>query len=128
MSDDVITQKIIGASIAVHKELGPGLLESTYDVCLLHEFEALNLRAERQKLVPIYSKGNTLDCGYRLDFLIEDKIVIELKSVDAIHPIHIAQLLTYLKLSRLRLGLLINFNSIKLTDGIRRVVNNYNLK
>lgn len=128
MSDDVITQKIIGASIAVHKELGPGLLESTYDVCLLHEFEALNLRAERQKLVPIYYKGNTLDCGYRLDFLIEDKIVVELKSVDAIHPIHIAQLLTYLKLSRLRLGLLINFNSIKLTDGIRRVVNNYNLK
>jgi GxxExxY protein len=127
MTENQITEKIIGAAIEVHKNLGPGLLESAYDLCLLYEFEQLGLRIEKQKPLPVIYKEVTLDCGYRLDYIVEKTIIVELKSVDALHPIHTAQLLTYLKLSSCHLGLLINFNSIKLIDGLKRVINNYKL-
>ena len=115
-----LSYKIIGCAYDVHKILGPGLLESTYEKCLCFELEKLVIKYERQKELPINYKGMILDNGYRLDILVEDKIVIELKSVDTLQPIHSAQLLTYLKLSQKPLGLLINFNVTNLQDGIRR--------
>ena len=115
-----LSYKIIGCAYDVHKILGPGLLESTYEKCLCFELEKLDIKYERQKELPINYKGMILDNGYRLDILIEDKIVIELKSVDTLQPIHSAQLLTYLKLSQKPLGLLINFNVTNLQHGIRR--------
>ena len=115
-----LSYKIIGCAYDVHKTLGPGLLESTYEKCLCFELEKLNLKYERQKELPINYKGMILDNGYRIDILVEDKIVIELKSVDILQPIHSAQLLTYLKLSQKPLGLLINFNVTNLQNGIRR--------
>ena len=114
-----LSYKIIGCAYDVHKILGPGLLESTYEKCLCFELEKLDIKYERQKELPINYKGMTLDNGYRIDVLVEDKIVIELKSVDTLQPIHSAQLLTYLKLSQKPLGLLINFNVTNLQDGIR---------
>ena len=120
MIEEELTYKIRGAIFAVYKELGPGLLESTYEKCLCFELEKLGIKYERQKDLPINYKGMTLDNGYRIDVLVEDKIVIELKSVDTLQPIHSAQLLTYLKLSQKPLGLLINFNVTNLQDGIRR--------
>ena len=115
-----LSYKIIGCAYDVHKILGPGLLESTYEKCLCFELEKLDIKYERQKELPINYKGMTLDKGYRIDVLVEDKIVIELKSVDTLQPIHSAQLLTYLKLSKKPLGLLINFNVTNLQHGIRR--------
>ena len=115
-----LSYKIIGCAYDVHKILGPGLLESTYEKCLCFELEKLGIKYKRQKELPINYKGMTLDNGYRIDVLVEDKIVIELKSVDTLQPIHSAQLLTYLKLSQKPLGLLINFNVTNLQDGIRR--------
>jgi GxxExxY protein len=120
MDINELTYKIIGCAYDVHKELGPGLLESTYEKCLCFEFEKLGIKYERQKELPISYKGMTLDNGYRIDVLVEDKIVIELKSVDTLQSIHSAQLLTYLKLSQKPLGLLINFNVTNLQNGIRR--------
>ena len=120
MDINELTYKIIGCAYDVHKELGPGLLESTYEKCLCFEFEKLGIKYERQKELPINYKGMTLDNGYRIDILVEDKIVIELKSVDTLQPIHSAQILTYLKLSKKPLGLLINFNVTNLQNGIRR--------
>ena len=120
MDINELSYKVIGCAYDVHKILGPGLLESTYEKCLCFELEKLNIRHERQKELPINYKGMTLDNGYRIDILVEDKIVIELKSVDVLQPIHSAQLLTYLKLSQKPLGLLINFNVTNLQDGIRR--------
>ena len=120
MDINELTYKIIGCAYDVHKELGPGLLESTYEKCLCFEFEKLGIKYERQKELPINYKGMTLDNGYRIDVLVEDKIVIELKSVDTLQPIHSAQILTYLKLSKKPLGLLINFNVTNLQNGIRR--------
>ena len=120
MDINELSYKVIGCAYDVHKILGPGLLESTYEKCLCFELEKLNIRYERQKELPINYKGMTLDNGYRIDILVEDKIVIELKSVDVLQPIHSAQLLTYLKLSQKPLGLLINFNVTNLQDGIRR--------
>ena len=120
MDINELTYKIIGCAYDVHKELGPGLLESTYEKCLCFEFEKLGIKYERQKELPINYKGMTLDNGYRIDVLVEDKIVIELKSVDTLQSIHSAQLLTYLKLSQKPLGLLINFNVTNLQNGIRR--------
>ena len=115
-----LSYKIIGCAYDVHKILGPGLLESTYEKCLCFELEKLDIKYERQKELTINYKGMTLDNGYRIDVLVEDKIVIELKSVDTLQPIHSAQLLTYLKLSQKPLGLLINFNVTNLQHGIRR--------
>jgi GxxExxY protein len=120
MKDNEITRDIIGGAIEVHRLLGPGLLESTYEECLCHELMIRKLTFERQKPVPVVYKNTKLDCGYRLDLLVEDRIVVELKSVDGLGPIHEAILLTYLKLSGHKLGLLINFNVPLLRDGIKR--------
>lgn len=117
-----LSYKIIGASYEVHSQLGPGLLESTYEVCLAKELRDLGLRAEIQKPLPIVYKDIKLDAGYRIDMLVEDMIILELKSVDAIAPIHEAQLLTYIKLSNKKLGLLINFNVKDLKKGIKRMI------
>ena len=117
-----LTREIIGAAIEVHKALGPGLLEGVYEECLCHELKLRNLRFERQFIVPIAYKGVSLDCGYRLDVFIEDTVIVELKSVDRIHPIFEAQLLTYMRLLQKPVGLLINFNVPILRNGIMRKV------
>jgi len=119
-----ITDKIIGLAIEVHKKLGPGLLESAYEACLTFELSQSGLFVERQKPLPIIYKGLKLDCGYRLDLVVENKIIVELKSIEQVEPIHKAQLLSYLKLSEYRLGLLINFNVKILKSGIFRLINN----
>lgn len=120
-----ITKIIIGAAINVHKELGPGLLESAYEACLIYELVSKNLKIERQKSLPIKYKGIQLDCGYRIDLLVENKIIVEIKAVEKLEHIHEAQLLSYLKLSGLEVGLLINFNVKFLKNGIRRLVNKF---
>lgn len=121
-----LTEKIIGAAIEVHKMLGPGLLESAYEVCLAHELSLGNISFERQVPVPVTYKSLPVDCGYRLDFLVEKSVIVELKAVEALQPIHQAQLLTYLKLGGWPIGLLINFNVPVLKKGIKRLV--YNLE
>lgn len=120
-----ITQSIIGAAIEVHKNLGPGLLESAYEACIVFELVQLGLRVEQQKPLPLIYKQVALDCGYRLDILVEGNVVVEVKSVDSLLPIHEAQLLSYLKLSGFKVGLLINFNVKVLTNGIVRMVNKF---
>jgi GxxExxY protein len=118
-----ITERIISSAIAVHKELGPGLLESAYEACLMHELLTNGVSVERQKELPVKYRGVQIDCGYRLDLLVEDQVVVELKSVDRLESIHEAQVLSYLKLSGYQIGLLLNFNVRFLKDGIRRFVN-----
>lgn len=118
-----LTEKIIGCAIKVHRVLGPGLLESTYEVCLVHEIKKTGLKVERQVSLPIIYDGIKLDAGYQLDVLVEDTIILELKSVESLMPIHEAQLLTYLKLANKKLGLLINFNVTLLKNGIKRKMN-----
>jgi GxxExxY protein len=120
-----LSEKIIGAAIEVHRELGPGLLESTYEACLAHELILQGIKAVRQKKQPIIYKGLEIDEAYRIDVIVEDQIILELKVVDELNNIHMAQLLTYLKLSGCTLGYLMNFNVPLLKDGIRRVVNNH---
>ena len=117
-----ITEKIIGAAIAVHKELGPGLLESAYEACLVYELVQNGLKVESQKSLPVSYRGIKVDCGYRIDLLVEDQIILELKSVEKLEPIHEAQVLSYLRLSEYKIGLLINFNVSLLKNGIRRFV------
>jgi GxxExxY protein len=117
-----ITEIIIGCAIEVHKQLGPGLLESTYEACLLYEQEKSRLRVVRQLGLPLIYKEIKLEEGYSLDFLVEDYIVVEIKSVETLNDVHTAQVLTYLKLSRAKIGLLINFNVLKLTNGIKRLI------
>lgn len=117
-----ITKVIIGCAIDVHKELGPGLLESAYEECLFYELQKAGLKVEKQKAIPVVYKEIKLDCGYRADLIVEDKIVIELKTVDEFNPVHEAQILTYLKFADKKLGLLINFNVLKLKDGIKRYI------
>jgi GxxExxY protein len=117
-----ISQKVIGAAIAVHRTLGPGLLESAYEQCLSHEFSLRHIPFERQKPLHIEYKGAVLDCGYRLDFLVSEIVVVEVKAIEALLPIHQAQLLSYLKLGRWKLGLLINFHAPLLREAIKRVV------
>ena len=119
---DELSNLIIGAAIEVHRILGPGLLESAYEQCLCHELTLKDISFERQKPLPVTYKGISLDCGYRLDILVEKLVIVELKTVEHIGSIHEAQLLTYLKLSELWLGLLVNFNVPVLKDGIRRIV------
>jgi len=119
---DRITESIIGAAITVHRELGPGLLESAYEACLAYELAKSGLAVERQKALPVKYKGVTVDCGYRLDLYAEDKVILELKAVEKLEPIHEAQVLSYLKLSGSKVGLLINFNVKVLKSGVRRFV------
>lgn len=120
-----ITENIIGAAMEVHKALGPGLLESAYEECLAHEMRLRSLGFERQLPLPVAYKGVKMDCGYRLDCVVEKAVVLELKAVEALLPIHEAQLLTYLKLGGWTVGLLINFNVPILKKGIKRIVLNY---
>ena len=117
-----LTEKIIGLAINVHKELGPGLLENTYKQCLAYELKKANLNFQLEVNCPIIYKEIQISCGFRIDLLVEDKIIIELKSIDKIIPIHEAQLLTYMKLFNKRVGLIINFNERLLRDGIKRLV------
>jgi len=124
MTENEISEKIIGCAIEVHKSLGPGLLESAYLECLFYELQKNGLKVEKQKPLPLIYKEVKLDAGYRLDLLVENKVVIEIKSVEAINDIHIAQVLTYLKLSNCKLGLLLNFNVLRLINGLKRLVNN----
>ena len=119
-----LTSKIIGCAIEVHKFLGPGLLESAYEECLSYELQRAGLRVERQKALPIVYKDIKLDCGYRIDILVEDLVVVELKSVDELNPVHEAQILTYLKFSEKKLGLLINFNVTLIKNGLKKYVMN----
>jgi len=116
-----LTGKIIGAAIEVHRTLGPGLLESAYEACLVHELHLQNLTVKHQESLPVFYKGLTLDCGYRLDLVVEDQVIIEIKSIANIAPIHEAQLLSYLKMSNYSIGLIINFNVPILKQGIRRM-------
>lgn len=120
-----LSNKIIGAAIEVHKNLGPGLLESTYEACLVYELNQIGVEVIRQKKQFINYKGLEIDEAYRVDLIVEDQIMIELKAVDKLNNIHMAQLLTYLKLSNFSLGYLMNFNVSLMKDGIRRVVNNH---
>ena len=122
-ADSALTGAIIGAAIEVHRALGPGLLESAYEECLAVELADRGLRVERQTVLPVIYKGRTLDAGYRIDLLVNSEVIVELKSVQKLEPIHDAQLLTYLKLAGIRHGLLLNFNVAVLKDGIRRMVN-----
>jgi GxxExxY protein len=124
MTENELSKTIIGCAIEVHKSLGPGLLESAYEECLFFELKQCGIRVEKQKSLPLIYKEIKLDAGYRIDLLVEDKLVVEIKSVDALNDIHTAQVLTYLKLSGCKLGLLINFNVLKLVDGVKRLVNN----
>jgi GxxExxY protein len=117
-----LSKAVIGCAIEVHRELGPGLLESAYEQCLAHELRLKGIQFELQKVMPVEYKGTQIDCGYRLDLLVEGQLIVELKAVAAIEPIHKAQILTYLKLARARTGLLINFNVPLLKDGIQRFV------
>ncbi len=123
--ENVLTDQIIGCAIEVHRHLGPGLLESVYEECLCYELSQLGLRFERQVHLPLIYKGIKLECGHKLDLVVEDSIVVELKSIDELTPLHLAQLLTYLKTSNKTVGLLINFNVQFLKNGLKRVVNRY---
>jgi len=120
-----LTSQIIGAAIAVHRRLGPGVLESAYEACLVYELEKLGLRAERQKAVPLVYETVKLECGFRADLVVERQVVVELKCKEALHPVDEAQLLSHLRLLNIPVGLLINFHVVLLRDGIRRLVNNY---
>ena len=123
MTENEIATKIIGAAIEVHKQLGPGLLESTYESCLVYELRQMGLEVQQQLALPVLYKEVKLEAGYRIDVLVENKVIIEIKSVEALADIHTAQLLTYLKLKDLKLGLLINFNEVLLKNGLKRIVN-----
>ncbi len=125
MTDNELTHHIIGAAIEVHRMLGPGLLESAYAECLARELTLRSICFEREKPLPLIYKDLKLDCGYRVDFLVDERVVVELKAVDALAPIHDAIVLTYLRLSGCRIGLLINFHTPVLKEGIRRLVWNY---
>jgi GxxExxY protein len=123
MNNNELTKTIIGAAIEVHRSLGPGLLESTYEACLFYEIEQCGLYVEKQVELPVKYKNVHLEIGYKIDLIIENKVIVELKSVKELLPIHTAQLITYLKLSKKSVGLLVNFNEAKLIDGIKRIVN-----
>lgn len=120
-----ITEAIIGEAITVHRDLGPGLLESTYEACLTALLTRRGIQVERQVAMPLIYRGEQLDCAYRVDLIVDRRVVVELKTVSELAPVHFAQMMTYLKLSGCEVGLLINFNVTKLTDGLRRVVRNY---
>lgn len=120
--EDSLTKKIIGAALEVHRTLGPGLLESVYESCLFFELNQASLKVEQQKPLPVVYKNINLECGFRLDLIVENKVIVEIKTVNSFLPIHEAQLLSYLKISGYQVGLLINFNVKYLKEGIRRIV------
>jgi GxxExxY protein len=122
---NLMTEKIICAAINIHKELGPGLLESSYEECFCYELSQMKMKFERQKVLPVRYKEVLLDCGYRLDIVVERKVIIELKTAEKLLPVHEAQLLTYLKMTGITVGLLINFNVPVVVHGIKRIVNNF---
>jgi GxxExxY protein len=124
MNESDLSKLIIGAAIEVHRQLGPGLLESAYEECLAYELSQRHIPFERQKPIPVLYKEVRLDCGFKLDLLVNDLVIVELKAVDKLAPIHEAQTLTYLKLTGCKLGLLLNFNVVRLRDGIKRLVLN----
>jgi GxxExxY protein len=123
MIENELANKVIGIAIDVHKALGPGLIESAYQECLFHKINSTGLYVEKEKPIPLIFEEVKLDCGYRIDLLVEKKLVLELKAVDALNDLHLAQILTYLKLGNFKLGLLINFNVTMLKKGIKRVIN-----
>ncbi len=123
MDENLLSNQVIGIAIKVHRALGPGLLESAYKECLFYEISQAGIRVEKEKPMPLIYADVHLECGYRIDLLIENKLVIELKSVDALNDVHLAQTLTYMKLGGFKLGLLINFNVTLLKNGIKRVIN-----
>lgn len=123
MHENELSGLIIGAAIEVHKALGPGLLESSYEVALKKELSLRKIPVKQQVVLPVLYKGEKCDAGYRIDLLVDEKVIVEIKAVEALNDVHVAQVLTYLKLSGCRLGLLINFNVTKLTKGIKRIVN-----
>ncbi len=125
MKDSDLTFEILACAYKVHTALGPGLLESAYQACLLYELLQTGLQVEQEKPLPVVYNNVKLDCGYRIDLLVNNKIILELKAVEVLLPIHFAQVLSYLKLAKLELGLLMNFNVLSMKDGIKRVVNNY---
>ena len=122
MDKDFLTDKVIGCAIEVHRELGPGLLESSYEQCLLYELAQAGINVQAQVALPVVYKGVDINAGYRIDILIPGQLIIELKAVEKLQPIHTAQIITYLKLSGIKKGLLINFNETRLVDGLKRVV------
>lgn len=124
MTENQLSHTVIGLAIKVHTALGPGLLESSYKECLYYEIQKSGLKVEKEKPLPLVYEEVKLECGYRVDLFVENKLIIEIKAVEATNDVHLAQVLTYLKLSDCRLGLLINFNVARLKNGIRRVVNN----
>jgi GxxExxY protein len=124
MTENELSKIVIGEALKIHNKLGPGLLESVYETCLKYNLEQSGLKIESQRPIPIFYEGIKMDCGFRYDILVEGKLIIEVKSVETLNDIHLAQTLTYLKLMKIKLGLLMNFNSQLLKDGIRRVVNN----
>ncbi|HRW21899.1 MAG TPA: GxxExxY protein [Bacteroidales bacterium] len=123
MTENELSNKIIGCAIDVHKQLGPGLLESAYQECLYYELKQLGLNVQKEKPMPIIYKDVKLDHGYRIDLLVENKVVIEIKTVEALNDVHFAQVLTYLKLGNYKLGLLLNFQVTTLKNGIKRIIN-----
>ncbi|MBU2493980.1 MAG: GxxExxY protein [Bacteroidetes bacterium] len=123
MIENKISNKIIGSAIEIHKNLGPGLLESAYENALAYDLIEVGLNVQQQKAMPFIYKEIKLDVGYRVDLIVENKVIIEVKSVEQLAPVHFAQTLTYLKLSGLKLALLINFNAVLLKEGIHRIVN-----
>jgi len=125
MTENEITEKIIGCAIKAHKNLGPGLLESAYQECLFYELKKAGLKMDKEKSLPLIYEEVKLDCGYRMDLLVENKIIVEIKLVEALNDIHLAQVLTYLKLNDSKIGLLINFNVLQLIKGVKRVINKY---
>lgn len=122
MKDEEIFRKVLDNSFRVHTNLGPGLLESVYESCLFHELEKAGLFVERQKSLPVHYDGDWLEAGYRIDLMVENRIIVEIKAVEVLTNTHLAQILTYLRLSNLHLGLLVNFNVSSLKDGIKRVI------
>jgi GxxExxY protein len=126
MTDRQLTHQLIGAAIAVHRELGPGLLEAVYEECLCHELKCLSIPFERQKPIPVVYRNTKLDCGYRADIVVLNRVILEIKAIAAVAPVHEAIMLTYLRLSGCRIGLLSNFHSAVLKDGIHRYVWAYN--
>ena len=124
MTENEASKIVIGCALRVHSSLGPGLLESAYEECLYYELLRSGLKVEKQKALPLIYHTVKLECGYRVDLMIEDNLIVEIKAVEALNDIHMAQVLTYLRLSNCKLGLLVNFNVLHLKNGIRRVVNN----
>jgi len=123
MTENEIAQIVFECGLKVHRALGPGLLESAYEACLYYELNRKNLKVEKQKALPLIYEDVKLDEGYRIDLMIENKLIIEIKAVEALNDLHLAQILTYLKLSNCKLGLLINFNTLLFKNGVKRVIN-----